>query len=360
MWPKSGVKGAGKMTFVTPRVLIFSAAVAVALSACEEGQMLAPGDETATGPVAQAARVEIQEVERPDIFGTKELALWDGRPSLGGIWVAHPDVTDPERVRIGNTTNGQTITGALFRRERANPGPSIQLSSDAAAALGILAGQPTELNIVVLRQEEVVIEAVPLPVDDADEDTEMDSTEENSSGETATSAVASTAAAVAAEAPPKRPGFWQRFKQSLKDDPDQSSESAAELATATAADASAPEVDTEPLDPLAAAAAAIDEAEEDTATLEQPVVESAAKVPATSGITNPYVQVGLFSVEANANAAAANLRQGGIVPTIAKGANDNRQFWRVIVGPMTNATEQAEMLGQVRALGYSDAFLAPN
>lgn len=348
------------MTFVTPRVLMFSAALAVALSACEEGQLLAPGDgdETVAEPVAAPARVEIQEVERPDIFGTRELALWDGRPSLGGIWVAHPDVTDPERVRIGNTTNGQTVTGALFRRERANPGPRIQLSSDAAAALGVLAGQPTELNIVVLRQEEVVIEAAPIPVDDADEDAEIESSEGNSSGESAGAVAAATVAAVAAVAPPKRPGFWQRFRQSLRDDPEPTAESAAELATA--ADASAPDVDTKTLDPLAAAAAAIDEAEEDTTTLEQPVVESAAKAPATSGITNPYVQVGLFSVEANANASAANLRQGGIVPTIAKGANGDRQFWRVIVGPMTNATEQAEVLAQVRALGYSDAFLAPN
>ena len=178
------------MTFVTPRVLMFSATLAVALSACEEGQFLAPapgeGEENIVVPVA---RVEIQEVERGDIFGTTELALWDGRPSLGGIWVAHPDVADPERVRIENTTNGQTIEGALFRRERANPGPRIQLSSDAAVALAILAGQPTELTIVVLRQEEVVIEPAPVPVDDAASDTET--SEDGSSSE----AVAGVAAA---------------------------------------------------------------------------------------------------------------------------------------------------------------------
>ncbi len=342
------------MTFVTSRVLMFSAAVAVALSACEEGQLREPGSNETV--VAAAARIEIQEVERPDIFGTRELALWDGRPSLGGIWVAHPDVADPERVRIGNTTNGQTISGALFRRERANPGPRIQLSSDAAAALGVLAGQPTELTVVVLRQEEVVIEAAPLPVDEIDEDAKVESTEENASGETAAAVI--TAAAGAGAAPPKRPGFWQRFRESLRNDPEPAPETATE--PATAADASAPDVDTQPLDPLAAAAAAIDESEDGTAALEQPAEERVVNAPPASGITNPYVQVGLFSVEANATAAAANLRQGGIVPTIAKGANGDRQFWRVIVGPMTNATEQAEVLGQVRALGYSDAFLAPN
>ncbi len=72
------------------------------------------------------------------------------------------------------------------------------------------------------------------------------------------------------------------------------------------------------------------------------------------------MQVGLFSIEANASAAAANLRQGGIVPTIVEGENGDDLFWRVLVGPMISADEQAKVLAQVRALGYSDAFLTPN
>ncbi len=345
------------MTIVTARVLMFSATLALALSGCEEGQLLAPGDGD-EAIVLPAARVEIQEVERGDIFSTTELALWDGRPSLGGIWVAHPDVADPERVRIENTTNGQTILGALFRRERANPGPRIQLSSDAAAALAVLAGQPTELNIVVLRQEEVVIEPAPLPVDETAD--EAETVEDDSFDDTAGAAVAGAVASAAAEAPPKRPGFWQNFRESLRNKPEPSDDALTAGSSATAADASVPDVDTEPLDPLAAASAAIDEAQEDTATLEQPETETTAPEPVVAGLKNPFVQVGLFSVEANASAAAANLRQSGIVPTIAEGANGDSRFWRVLVGPVTNANDQAEVLAQVRALGYTDAFLAPN
>ncbi len=51
-----------------------------------------------------------------------------------------------------------TVTGALFRRERENPGPRLQLSSDAAEALGILAGQPTEIKVTALRRESDVAE----------------------------------------------------------------------------------------------------------------------------------------------------------------------------------------------------------
>jgi hypothetical protein len=39
-------------------------------------------------------------VEAPDIFKVVDMALWDGRPTFGGIWVAHPDVIEPESVLI--------------------------------------------------------------------------------------------------------------------------------------------------------------------------------------------------------------------------------------------------------------------
>ena len=76
------------------------------------------------------------------------------RPSLGGVWVAHADATDPERVIIRNTETGRFVIGALFRRERENPGPPVQISSDAAAALDILAGAPTTVQVIALRREE--------------------------------------------------------------------------------------------------------------------------------------------------------------------------------------------------------------
>ena len=71
--------------------------------------------------------------------------------------MAHPDVTDPERVIMRNPANGQSVVGALFRRERENPGPPLQISSDAAEALGILAGAPTAITVVALRREEVEV-----------------------------------------------------------------------------------------------------------------------------------------------------------------------------------------------------------
>ena len=48
-----------------------------------------------------------REIEAPEVFQTTDSALWDGRPSLGGIWVASPEVTDPERVVMFNPATGK-------------------------------------------------------------------------------------------------------------------------------------------------------------------------------------------------------------------------------------------------------------
>lgn len=106
---------------------------------------------------------EAQEVLAPDVFQVTDEALWDGRPSLGGVWVAAPDARDPERVEMHNIANGKTVTGALFRRERINPGPALQVSSEAAEALGMLAGQPAQLRVTALQYLEASEPAATAP-----------------------------------------------------------------------------------------------------------------------------------------------------------------------------------------------------
>jgi len=118
------------------------------------------------------AESELRDVEVPEVFQKTEMALWDGRPSFGGQWVAHPDVAAPERVVILNTATSESIIGALFKRERETSGPPFQVSSDAAEALGMLAGAPTQLTVTALRREPVPTkESEPIsddPIKDAD------------------------------------------------------------------------------------------------------------------------------------------------------------------------------------------------
>lgn len=119
------------------------------MAGCSDLSGSAPFSGSANTAEGQGVR---GEVEDPDTFARREAGLWDGRPSLGGLWVAHPEALTPERVVIRNIENGQETFGALFRRERLNPGPSFQLSAEAATALGILAGSPTEIEVIALRQ----------------------------------------------------------------------------------------------------------------------------------------------------------------------------------------------------------------
>src|SRR6056297_152198 len=154
---------------------------ALLVSGCDEtGQFNNPftagqsaGTETVATDSSSVKLVE-RDVEAPDVFQVTDMGLWDGRPSLGGVWVAHPDVKEPERVIIRNNENSKFVIGALFRRERENPGPILQVSSDAAAALGLLAGAPAQLNVTALRREEApdpaAAPAEPASTDDLTDD----------------------------------------------------------------------------------------------------------------------------------------------------------------------------------------------
>ncbi|PQO24094.1 SPOR domain-containing protein [Rhodobacteraceae bacterium WD3A24] len=139
------------------RLVTLVAGMGLALAGCEStAQLFGGSDDDGGAGTAESDSVRLvdRDVEAPEVFQVEERGLWDGRPSLGGVWVAYPGVEDPERVIIRNEDNGNFVIGALFRRERNNPGPPFQVSSDAAEALEMLAGQPATLNVTALRREE--------------------------------------------------------------------------------------------------------------------------------------------------------------------------------------------------------------
>jgi rare lipoprotein A len=273
------------------------ASLMMTATACEQFEGLGLGGDAETQTDAPAlpllgGATEERDVEAPEIFQKTESGLWDGRPSLGGVWVAHPDVTDPERVIIRNETNGKFVIGALFRRERDNPGPALQVSSDAAEELGMLAGSPATLNIVALRRE-----AAPV-------------------------------------APPATTDF---------DAP---------------VDVSATPLDADPI-AGAAAAIAVAEAAAPVATPAPAPAPTPAAAPASS-LAKPFIQIGIFSVEENANNTATSLRQDGMSATVLAQNSQGKPFWRVIVGPAPTSADRAAILDKVKALGFTDAYFVTN
>ncbi|SOC04684.1 sporulation related protein [Rhodobacter sp. JA431] len=291
---------------------IWTLAAVAALSGCTEGSQPfgflkgAPKEdgapEAASAP-ATSARIVERDVETPEVFSANEDGLWDGRPSLGGVWVAHPGVKDPERVIIRNPANGKFVIGALFRRERENPGPRLQVSSDAAAALDVLAGAPTKLSVVALRREEA-----PEPAPMAAQETE-----------TGTMPAAETIAAAPLE-PPGKTGARPAPKPV-----------ADVTATAGAAIAAAEAAPAKPVPP-----------------------KPAAPKPAPSG--KMFLQIGIFSTEANAKRATAQLAQAGVTATIRTEKTQGKTFWSVVAGPAASVAERDAMLKKIKGVGYTDAY----
>ncbi|MHA6324329.1 SPOR domain-containing protein [Roseivivax sp. CAU 1753] len=286
----------------------------LALTACDSADMpgflqAKPTGTAASGDqaVTRGATSE-RDVEAPEVFEAREAGLWDGRPSLGGVWVAHPSVTEPERVIIRNDTNGQFVIGALFKRERETPGPLLQVSSDAAAAIGMLAGAPTNLHVVALRREEA---ASPPPV------------------------AATETAATGGEALPDAGAI-----ESSTLDP--------VAANAAAALASPPASSAAPAPTPAAAPAPA------------PVPPAPAATPKPNALAKPFVQIGIFSVEQNAKNTAVAMRQAGMVPTVKKQSSSGKTFWRVIVGPAQSKSEIDTLLKKIRAAGFTDAYAVSN
>lgn len=443
------MKRAKDSRFGPPRLAVAAVAI-LALAGCEEGFNLqdtsaAEGEaETSTSSdtvelFPEASSGGQRDVEAPDVFQLTEAGLWDGRPSLGGIWVAHPDVGQPERVLIKNTTNNKTVTGALFRRERDLPGPALQVSSSAAAQLGMLAGAPSRLQVVALRREE--IEVAPPPPDPADAESEATEVAENDAATEeaepkpakrkwwqkkpaedtgATAAVAAGAAAGAAvvasdsesddaapvteqtasavdaevEPPAEKPAkrkWWQKKPAEETAAATAAAAGASVAATEEVAEAAAqttaqtaaladpevtapaekpkkrkwwqkkdPDAITEtPLDPIEGAAAAI-EASEPTAAVAATTAAASTAAASTSALTKPFVQVGTFGVEANANSAAEKVRRNGMAAQVRELKTEDKTVWRVLVGPADTRAQRRAILSDVKDLGFTDAFTASN
>ncbi|TYO88426.1 Meckel syndrome type 1 protein [Oceanicella actignis] len=106
--------------------------------------------ESSQAPASAAPLAPASLIEDPAAFDVEGLTLWDGAPSLGGVWAAHPGIRGPLRGRIRNLDGGAFVDGALLGREGWLAGPSILLSAEAARALGIEPGQVARVRLTAL------------------------------------------------------------------------------------------------------------------------------------------------------------------------------------------------------------------
>lgn len=283
------------MDFMSIRFHLIAALGVTVLTGCAGGFNPFSRDAAADTSVATQKSVRLidRDVEAPGVFQASDDALWDGRPSLGGVWVASPDAVDPERVIMRNPANGKFVIGALFKRERDNPGPSLQISSDAATALGLLAGQPAKINVTALRREE--------------EKTKVDA------------------------------------KQPILD-------TAETVKTETTANSAAPvAVQTLAIQPKAGQTPSAQTIGSAPAVL--PLSAAAPVAPVISdGQAGKLIQIGLFSVEENANRAMARLKAAGISASVRASTSKGKALWSV------TARGDAASLTKAKAAGFKDAY----
>jgi cell division septation protein DedD len=326
-----------------------AAALALGLgtAGCGEPGAPAPDEDAAAPGYVEATETDVAV---PSTFDDTGVALWDGRPSLGGVWVAHPLAVEPMRVRITHVTTGRAVTGALFRRNRAIVGPAIQLSSDAARAIGAEAGIPAPIRVVALQR--VVEPAAALPA------------------ETAPPEAPAPADPAAAPSPVAEAALLPGEAEDAA--------VAAEVAGALVPDAGAPPVPAEaalaeaivaeasPPAPVPVAAAAPEPAPAPPPTAPTapappptapapPPAAPAAPAPAAAAPERPFVQIGTFAIAENAARLRRELEAAGyrvLTPENRKGALVRT---RVLVGPAADAGELTELVRAMRARGFRDA-----
>ncbi len=253
------------------------------LAACDPTTFNFPGRAPAQNTEGEAVTIVARDVEAPEVFRETANGRWDGRPTLGGVWISHPNAVQPERAIIRNPANGQFVVGTLFPGQPATENTPFALSSEAARALGIPAGAILPVGVTALRPEE-----------------------------------ASTVTTAAESQTTQTTGPM-----------------------VTTADPTTPVPAPKGLETNAPAP-----------VIEQPVVSD---LPA-----KPYVQIGIFSVEANARATAAGLNKQGISTKVTKMEINGKPFWRVVAGPATSESQKQSLLNKVKAQGFSDAYFVSN
>lgn len=384
--------------FRIPAKAFAASAVCAMISSCSDGA-LSIGSGGAAAGNAVPASVAVLDAS---VFRKTDKALWDGRPSLGGVWIAHPDAaTIAEHVEIRNNETGKAIESALFNRARDLPGPAFQLSADAAVALGATAGFPVSVTVTAFRREPVApppqaateaaviaedpalvaadaaIDEVPEPASDAaapDEtavsrpgsffgsrpkNTGVNAPVEHAivspeEGRTAPETAEPLAAGEIAETLPEpRPGSagsagsGPGSKPTLVDD--------AGLPIPLDGSSLQPITATEILSvPLPEATAEVPAATLETVMVAEPEPASAI----ATDLERPFVQVASGSNKANVKELAAKLVAEGLPAIVRETTQDGKPLFYVVVGPAASEADLNANLAKIRELGYPDAFIA--
>lgn len=150
----AGNAGRGWRRNAAPVVLAAVAAAGCTRAAPERDWEPAPAVTPAAEKQPPEAAARPQDLPQfrtePARFQVEETTLWDGRPSLGGAWAAHPSVEGQLMVEAENLDDGRRIRLPALRLLQRAGRPTLQLSAEAARALAMRPGRPTRIRLTAL------------------------------------------------------------------------------------------------------------------------------------------------------------------------------------------------------------------
>ena len=146
------------------------ASIILGLAGCAETLSQSDADMAGLGPdtsLPPEARAIIEQAKSrrvvpmidgaaPEVFQATDLAMWDGKPTFGDVWVAVAGVVQPERVEIRNEDTGKIVRASMLIEDRAQTSDArFRLSSGAAQALGVAPLQSVRVTITAIRKSPV-------------------------------------------------------------------------------------------------------------------------------------------------------------------------------------------------------------
>lgn len=304
-------------------------------------------------------RIEAGLVESPELFSESAMALWDGKPTLKGLWVAHPDAPMALRVRMTNPRTGTQIDGALLPGTPM-AGRELLISAEAADALGLRPQVPGEIRLVaverqVARAPEPDRYADALPVGEAaePEPAMVEGEPVPMAGDLQDLPIALQPAAAPA------PAVVEAAPAPAAPVPEQPAPPAVVAEAARTEQTASPPAPA-PVEPPAAVA---DVPYRPGSPPEAPAAPSivtdagpeAADVTAAIADGKSYIQAGLFAEREQAADLVRALMRLGIPARNLTTTEGGASVSRVVAGPFATRQARAQALSQIRGLGARDA-----
>jgi cell division protein FtsN len=77
-------------------------------------------------------------------------------------------------------------------------------------------------------------------------------------------------------------------------------------------------------------------------------------------LSKPYIQVGIFGVQNNANKTKTQMLQLNIPVNILDFQIKGKPYWRVVAGPASTSDNRRNMLKTINSAGFTDAYFISN